>query len=387
MGHPYTVLGSGRQGAAIAYDLVLNGEASSVTIADSDLPLAKTTAQRINMLTNKACLKAVACDGASVESLREVIKGSQVVVSALPYFLNLNAVRAAVHEKAHFSDLGGNTEIVLQELEFDRQAQEAGISVLPDCGLAPGLSNLLAAHSIQSIPNVHTVRVRCGGLPQIPRPPLHYKMVFSLDGLINEYSGFATALRDGALVKIQALTEPETLEIPGQGTFEAYVTTGGTSTAPFTFQGRLKNFDYKTLRYPGHFEQFRAFEALGLFSEKPIYFGNEKIIPRKLLFSLLKPLIDFPLDRDRVILVVDAEGEKNGRTPTYRALVVDEGDSEGRFTAMERTTGFPTAVIAHLQARGAIAPGATPIEKAVPLDPFLEGLKKRGLSLEITTHD
>jgi lysine 6-dehydrogenase len=368
----YSVLGAGRQGVAIAYDLIKHGEAETVRLADVDPNLVQNGAERVNRLTATSKCHPYVCNASDPNELRKAISGSQGVVSALPYFLNLQAATVAVSEKAHFCDLGGNTDIVMQELKLDPAARKSGTSLLPDCGLAPGLSNLLAARVLNQMDRVDSIRARCGGLPQKPRPPLNYKFVFSLHGLINEYSGDAIFLRQGKIAKVPALSELESLRLPGLGTLEAAVTTGGTSTAPYTFKGKVKNFDYKTLRYPGHFAAFRAYAELGLFAQER----------RPFFFELLTPLIDFPADRDRVILLVDGEGRLKRKKRRYRALLIDNGDVKTGLTAMERTTGFPTAVIAHLQASGKIASGAKPIESAVPLDDFMISLKKRGITIK-----
>jgi lysine 6-dehydrogenase len=369
MGYRYAVLGAGRQGIAIAYDLVRHGEAETVLLSDVDEAAAAAGAQRINALTGRTAVAPARCDAADPASLRAAVGGVHAVASALPYFLNVDAARAAIEAGAHFADLGGNTAIVLEELRLHRAAVLAGVSCLPDCGLAPGLSNLLAARALERLDRVRAIRARCGGLPQRPRPPFGYKLVFSPHGLLNEYSGEAIVLRKGKIAKIPALTEPEALRIPGVGRLEASVTSGGTSTAPYSFRGRVRDFDYKTLRYPGHFQAFRAFTDLGLLRPES----------RDILIAHLRPLIDFPKDRDLVVLRVNAEGTLRGRRRRYTALLIDRGDRRTGFTAMERTTAYPTSTIVHLQARGWIAAGATPIEKAVPLEPLLAGLARRGV--------
>ncbi len=387
MGYNYSVLGGGRQGAAIVYDLSLHGEAQSIAVLDSDLRRAEEVAQRTNLLTNRDVVSARVCDANEKAKIRSAVEGSDVVISALPYFLNLNAAMTSMEEQAHFCDLGGNTNVVLEELKLDSFAKDSGVSLLPDCGLAPGLSNLLAAHAITHFDRTDEIKIRCGGIPRIPRPPFFYKLVFSLEGLMNEYSGEAIVLRNGKIAHIPTLTELEEVDVPSFGKMEAMVTSGGTSTAPISFEGKVRNFDYKSLRHPGHWKAMKAFSDLGLFGTEPIEVDGSKVIPRKLMIDLFRPLIDYPADHDAVILLVDAKGEKDGEAKTYRALLIDEGDPKGYFSAMERTTGFPTAAIAYLQASGKISPGAVPIEQSIPLDLFLAELKKRGLKIDgnITT--
>ncbi|MFH1017972.1 MAG: saccharopine dehydrogenase C-terminal domain-containing protein, partial [Pseudomonadota bacterium] len=329
----YTVLGAGFQGTAIGYDLAVHGEADQIRMADQDLSRARDAAGRINRLVGRRIAFPFQVDCRNAARIRRVIRGSHAVVSALPYFLNLGAAKAALEEKAHFSDLGGNTDVVRKELGLHRRAVRSGVSLLPDCGLAPGLSNLLAARAIEKLVKPAWIHARCGGLPQTPHPPFNYKFVFSLNGLINEYSGDAIVLRDGRIRRIPALAELESVRIPGMGMFEAAVTTGGTSTAPYSFRGKVKDFDYKTLRYPGHFEAFKGFSDLGLFSTAPVRVGNQRIIPREFLIAFLAPLIDFPKDRDLAILLVEAAAKVKGETRRYRALMIDRGDTRTSFSA------------------------------------------------------
>ena len=178
--------------------------------------------------------------------------GLDGVLSAVPYQLNPGAARAAVRARACFNDLGGNTDVVREELALDRDARAAGISIVPDCGLAPGLGNILAAYLVSACPWANAIRIRCGGLTQTPRPPLGYKLVFNVGGLTNEYSGEAEYLRDGAIVRVPTLSEVESLEFPPPvGKAEAFVTSGGTSTAPTTFQGRLRDLRLQDGALPG----------------------------------------------------------------------------------------------------------------------------------------
>jgi lysine 6-dehydrogenase len=227
----------------------------------------------------------------------------------------------------------------MEERQLDKEASFRGVSPLPDCGLAPGLSNLLSAYAIEQLPQTTAVRVRCGGLPKMPKPPLHYKLVFSFDGFINEYSGHAVVLRNGKIAHVPALTELETVDILGLAPLEAVTTSGGTSTAPYTFLGRIQEFDYKTLRYPGHFSMFQSYVTEGWFHPSR----------RQAFCEMIRPMIDFPDDLDQVILLIETTNPSGQK---YRALLIDDSHSDDSpFTAMEGTTAFPSAAI---RARGIV---------------------------------
>ncbi|MCA9245165.1 MAG: saccharopine dehydrogenase NADP-binding domain-containing protein, partial [Phycisphaerales bacterium] len=270
MGYRYVVLGAGRQGVAIAHDLARNGEAERVTLIDSNAMGARFAVERLQKLNPRAtdCFVAKTCDVADTTALKPLIAGAQTVISAAPYRYNVALAELAIDSGAHFCDLGGNTAVVRDTLALHDHAKTRGVSVVPDCGLAPGLGNHLAAHGIGAMDEPREVSVRCGGLPETPVGPLGYKLLFNFQGLINEYSGCGEFLRDGKRVEIPALTELERIEFPKPiGACEAAVTSGGTSTCPETYEGRLARYDYKTVRYPGHFTVVRAMFELGCFEE------------------------------------------------------------------------------------------------------------------------
>ena len=187
------------------------------------------------------------------------------------------AVRAGVH----YADLGGNTGIVFQQLQLDETARAHGISAIPDCGLAPGMVNILAAAGIRALDRTDQVRCYVGGLPQHPRPPLHYTIVYSLEGVLDYYTTTSWILRDGELRQVEALSEIETVQFPEPpGTLEAFHTAGGLSTLPWTYQGRVRTMEYKTLRYPGHAHIMRAIRDLGLLDTEPVQVRGELVAPR-----------------------------------------------------------------------------------------------------------
>jgi lysine 6-dehydrogenase len=250
---------------------------------------------------------------------------------------------------------------------------------VPDCGLAPGLGNILAAYLVATDPGCDSIEVRCGGLSQTPRPPLGYKLVFNIGGLTNEYTGEAEFLRGGALVRVPTITEVENLEFPAPvGRAEACVTSGGTSTAPETFRGRLRNYDYKTVRYPGHWEKIRLLIDLGLLDTEPVAAGGVTVSPRDVFHAVAAPKLTFPDDRDLVVLRVTALAGGRKR----RAIdLLDFHDEKTGFTAMERTTAYPAAACLHFQVSKRVPAGATTPERAFGTKAYLDAVRARGLGL------
>lgn len=387
MNFRYVILGAGRQGVALAYDLVKNGEAREITLADTALDVAEAACARLKALLPDAPARyaARACDVTQTEQLAPLLTGTDVVLSAVPYRFNVALTHAAIAAGASFCDLGGNTEVVRQQLALADAARSAGVSIVPDCGLAPGLGNALAAHGVAGMDTPQEVHVRCGGLPQERVGPLQYKLVFNFDGLINEYSGAGEFLRDGRRVDVPALTELETIDFPPPlGACEAAVTSGGTSTCPQTYLGRLRSYDYKTVRYPGHFAIVRALFALGCF-EAGIDLPEGRIAPRPLMRRLFEQRLAFPQVRDLVVLRVTVSGMDRGRPCRRQYDLLDFHDERTGFTAMERTTAFPAALVAFMQARRLVPPGAHPLETALPIQQYVEELAQHDVTVHVTS--
>ncbi len=397
MAYQYVVLGAGRQGVALAYDLARNGEAERVTLADVDGELARRGVERLTRLlalsatghiatraghteaAPRVQLTAARCDVTNTAEVAEIVKGANVVASAVPYRYNEALTDAALAAGASFCDLGGNTRVVLRQLARHEQAVRAGVSILPDCGLAPGLGNILAAHGVAALDEPRHAHVRCGGLPQQPVGPLGYKLVFNFDGLINEYSGCGEFLRDGQRVDVPALTELEEIEFSAPlGRCEAAVTSGGTSTCAETFRGKLESYDYKTVRYPGHFAIVRALFGLGCFDECVELADGTTVQPKALLRKLMAARLAYPEVRDLVVLRCTVSGRHQGRACRRVYDLLDYHDERTGFTAMERTTAFPAALVAYMQARRLVAPGARPLGVALPLQQYVD---------ELATHD
>ena len=387
MGYRYVVLGAGRQGVALAYDLARNCEAAVITLADASIDAARQAVERLEMLLTRPHCKFEMrpFDASKAVEAATAMSGADVVVSAVPYKHNVALTEAAIAAGASFCDLGGNTKVVRDQLARHDQAVEAGVSVVPDCGLAPGLGNLLAAYGIEQLDEPVEAHVRCGGLPERPVGPLGYKLVFNFDGLINEYSGFGEFLRDGEIVRVPALTEVETIDFGEKvGRCEAAVTSGGTSTCAETFRGRIRNYDYKTVRYPGHFAIARAMFELGCFDERIKLAEGEIIEPRPVLRKLFEGRLAFPEVRDITVLRAEVSGRHEGQPRTLRYDLFDRHSISTGFTAMERTTAFPTTLVAYMQARGLIEPGARPLEVCVPLQQYMDELPGHGIDVTAT---
>ena len=379
-----TVLGSGRQGVAAGYDMARFGGDVEVLMLDRDPALAKAGADRINSVLGREVASHGILDASDAVAAVAAFRGSAVVLSAVPYFFNVALARAAVAAGASFGDLGGNTDVVRKELELHDAAVESGVSILPDLGLAPGLGNVFAVHAMAQMDDPRDVHVRCGGLPQNPQPPLDYMLVFAVEGLTNEYFGKAVYLRDGERVEVETFDELERLEFPDPiGEVEAFSTSGGTSTCPWTFEGRVRNYDYKTIRYPGHHARVKVMKDLGFLELEPVRVGEVEVVPRELFHTLAREHLAFPGERDLVLLRATCHGLRAGTRCTYEMEVVDYENEETGFTAMERMTAYPASIACLAMAHGQVEAGARPLEVALDAAHVVEELPKRGISLTI----
>lgn len=376
----YAVLGAGRQGVALAYDLAKNCDAGRIVLADADQGIARAAVERLRKLLPTAHCEwsSRLCDVTNPAHVTAAVGGAHVVLSAVPYRFNVSLTDAAIAAGASFCDLGGNTDVVRAQLARHDAAKAANVSIVPDCGLAPGLGNILAAHGIAQFDEAHSAHVRCGGLPQQRVGPLQYKLVFNFGGLINEYSGVGEFLRDGRRVDIPTLTELEDIDFAELGRCEAAVTSGGTSTCAESLASRVRTYDYKTVRYPGHFAIIRALFALGAFDDEIKTRSGETLAPRAMLAKLFEERLSFPDVRDLVVLRATISGRKDGAARTLQFDLFDKHDEATGFTAMERTTAFPTSLVAYMQARRIVNPGARPLELAIPTPQYM---------LELPAHD
>lgn len=381
MSYRYLVLGAGRQGTAAAYDMACFGDAERVTLADIDPSVAKASAQRVNTLVGSQVATGLGLDVSDDDALAGALTETDVCLSAVPYFFNLDITRAAIAAGAGMCDLGGNTEIVYQQLELDAEARTAGISVVPDCGMGPGMTNALAAHAMSFLDDPHEVYIWDGGLPQDPQPPWNYQLTFHIGGLTNEYTGEAVFLRNGEPTRVPCLTELEEIDIPPLGRLEAFVTAGGVSTPVRTYAGQLDVYQNKTLRYPGHCAQFKAFQDLGLFRCESVTVGGCEVMPRQFYHTLLEPQITGPDIRDVCVIRVQAVGAKAGDAAEVVVDFIDYYDEETGFTAMERTTGWHAAIVAEMMARGEVRSGVVPLELAVPGPAFVAEARRRGFQI------
>ena len=373
------VLGAGRMGHGAVFDLVNNSpEVENVTIADFDLKKAELIVEQIS----KEKVTPHHVDASNYSDAVELMRGHDAAISCVNYWYNTELSKAAIETGTNFCDLGGNNYIVDEQLALDEEAKRAGINIIPDCGLAPGMVSILAMHGVNRFDETREIHIRVGGLPQNPKPPLNYQLVFSVEGLINEYIEKARVIRNGEITEVESMTELENLAFENFPALEAFQTSGGTSTLPETFLGKIQELDYKTIRYAGHCEKFKTMIDLGLCSSEEIQVDYAKVTPRKVFGELLQR--NLPADEpDYVLIRLEFVGAKDGETKRLRYDIVDKYDEKTNLSAMMRTTAFPASIIAQMMAAGEVKMrGATPQEKAIDAEKFVEELARRDIVIQ-----
>ena len=391
MSYRYAIIGAGRQGTAAAYDLGRFGEAEAILIADSDPQAAERAARRVNGLLKRDLAQAVSADASDPHKLAGDLRAGRVqaFLSAVPYFFNLGLTHAAIQAGAGMTDLGGNSDVVLQQLELASEAQAAGISIVPDCGQVPGMGTSLILYAIEHLDEPRDVFMWDAGLPQRPEPPWNYRLTFSIEGLTNEYDGDALYIRDGQTVRVPALEELEEVDFPPPlGRLEGFTSSGGLTTAARTFAGRLRTLQNKTLRYPGHFALLKTIQQLGLLRLEPVTVDGQPVVPRHVLHALWEPQIRAdPTTRDVIIIRILATGRTNGRNAEVWVDLIHEYDEGTGFTAMEQGTGWHAAIMTAAIGRGRVPKGVVPVESAMSGSEFVAEAEKRGFQITLEVRE
>lgn len=374
------VLGAGLQGSACAFDLLQDPAVEEVRLADlhiDHLPSFLTP-----WVGNR--LTPVRLDVRDREATLAHIRAVDAVMSAAPYYFNRDLAEWAIEGKAHFADLGGNTEIVFEQKALHERAVAAGVSIIPDCGVAPGMVNILAQHGIEQLDTVDAVRIYVGGLPQHPEPPLNYQIVYSLEGVLDYYTTLSWVIREGKRAQVKALSEIVPVEFPQPlGTLEAFHTAGGLSTLGFRYEGKIPTMEYKTLRYPGHARIMEAIRDLGLLDREPVTVKGQQVVPRDVAVAVMNPRLTKPGGRDLVALRVTVSGTRAGAPAKIEWNLVDRYDEVHGISAMMRCTGYSLAITGLMQVRGQVkGHGVLTPDESMPGAAYIAELRKRGVVLE-----
>ncbi|MED4989614.1 saccharopine dehydrogenase family protein [Parageobacillus toebii] len=374
------VLGAGLMGKEAARDLVQSEEVSSVTIADVDIKKAERVCQQL--YSSKIGAKQV--DASNERKLAALMNEHDVVINALFYAFNETVAKTAIQVGVHSVDLGGHIgHITDRILQLHEKAKQAGVTIIPDLGVAPGMINILSGYGASKLDELKSIKLYVGGIPVRPEPPLEYNHVFSLEGLFDHYTDPSLIIRDGRKQEIPSLSEIETIYFDRFGPLEAFHTSGGTSTLSYSYP-QLECLEYKTIRYPGHAEKFKLLVDLNLTrNDYEVEVKGQKVKPRDVLLATLSPLLDLKDKEDVVLLRVIVGGIKNNKETIFEYETVTFKDRKKNITAMARTTANTISVVAQMIGNGIIEKrGVYPPEQIVLGDIYIKEMAKRGVVIK-----
>jgi len=371
------VLGCGKIGAVIAREFHRRVPASRLTMADLDENRARNAAAAIPGAVYATI------DTSGPGSLIKKIRGHSLVLGALPGDYGYAAIKAAVEAGVHMVDVSFTPE---NPMRLDADAKEKGVTVIPDCGVAPGLSNMLVGYGASKLDKVDSAHVMVGGIPETPVPPLGYTVTWSAEGLVDEYVRGARVVEGGEIVEVPALSGLEEIDFPGVGVLEAFYT-DGLRTLAESLPGVAEMWE-KTLRYPGHVEKVRLLRDLGLFSDEPVTVRGVQVPPRLATARVLERSLWMPEVGDLLAMQVTVKGESGEEKRGHTFRVLDRYDHEGKVSAMARTTGYTAAIVASELAKGKIKePGVVPPERLGADQRFMRGLLSELRRLNIVVEE
>jgi lysine 6-dehydrogenase len=375
------IFGSGLMGSALARDLAKSKIVDEVSVFDID----RKRLNALGRIDRSGKISVRAHDVRRISDTVRLLKRFQVGIGALPHGLSEYAVESTVRAGVNFVDLIFGWRFGKGRIHS--LARRKGITVIPACGLAPGLTNVLSMAGADQMDSVNEVHIKVGGIPAQPKPPLNYRIVFSFNAVLEEYLRKARIVRDGKIIDVPALSGLERVTFRRPiGACECFYT-DGLSTLVHTLK-RVRHMDEKTIRWPGHVAQIKTLIECGLLETKPVSFEGKHIIPRKLTESIISDRIRLRDDKDLTLMRVDVEGKRNGRNVHRQYEMIDEFDAKHGITSMARTTAFPCSIAAQMLGAGEVTEkGLVPPEIAFRGElrhSFLRYLKTRGMRITST---
>jgi len=373
------VLGAGLVGGPMAVDLAKDPR-FEVTLTDRD-PASLVE------LGAKFPIQTLQRDLSDPVTIHDLVKDYDIVLNALPGFMGYNTFKAVIEAGRNIVDIAFFIE---DPFQVDEIAKKNKVIAIMDCGVAPGMCNILIGYANHMLDETEEVLYFVGGLPEIREWPYEYKAVFSPVDVIEEYTRPARYIENGILVTRPALSDPELMNFPGIGTLEAFNTDGLRSLA---FTVKAKNMKEKTLRYPGHIAKMSLLRETGFFNQDPVEINGQKIRPIDMTAKLLFPLWKLkPGEVDITVMKVIVKGKKGDKTLQYTWDLFDKYDPVTAIHSMARTTGYTATVAVRMIADGLYTRKGVSVPEFIGQDPacvkyMIEGLKERDVIYKETINE
>ena len=366
------VLGAGLVGKAIAIDLSKSFEVTSLDISESSFKELQSYGINTRML-----------DVTNHQQLQSYISSFDLIIGAVPGFLGFNTVRAVIEAGKNMVDISFFPE---DPFELDGLAIKHNVTVITDCGVAPGMGNIILGYHHKRM-KIHSYECLVGGLPVVREWPYEYKAVFSPIDVIEEYTRPARYVQNGALVVKEALSDPELIHFPGIGTLESWNSDGLRSL--IKTMADIPNMIEKTLRYPGCIEYLRVLRESGFFSYEEVQVKGVRVRPIDVTAKLLFPKWKLkPGEKEFTVMRIRLEGEEKGLTKRYEYNVLDHTNTVTDTLSMARTTGYTCTAAAHLVLDGTysrigISPPEYIGEDENNFRKIMDHLKMRGVHYDV----
>lgn len=372
-----TVIGAGAVGSAVALELLERPEIEQIQICDA----RARTLQQLHDDVKSSKLRSFQVDVRDVNVLAPILRGTDCVIGCAAPEVNPILAETCLELGIHFCDLGGNEDIVRKELELDERARQKSVWIIPNCGLAPGLVNILCLRGVDEFDEVDEAHLRVGDVPLQPEPPFNFRISWSAEKILDDYTHPVQLIEDGKVKELEPLSLEEPISFPPPfERMESFCTAGGLSTLTAQLEGKVRSLDHKTIRWPGHANQMRFLLGLG-FGEKRSIDVRTHLTYRDVLVRRMRQRLGGPHE-DAVLLRVLLKGRIGDQKKTLVYEMIESYDSSRNMTAIQRCTSVPTATVAQLiAAREVQGGGASPPENVVPKERYFEILAARGLHI------
>jgi lysine 6-dehydrogenase len=374
------VVGCGKVGSEIARDLAGSDEVDSVVAMDASSQNLKLLRKRVPRK-----LQTVELSIAQKPRFHNLLGKVDLVCGALPGRIGFDLMTETVEAGRDTVDISYTPRDVFL---LQRKAKDAGCRVVPQCGVAPGFTNMCVGDASRRLDQMKSVEVFVGGLPEKPEPPLNYRIVFSLEDVVNEYSRPVQVIEEGKRRKVDALSGRGHISFPGVGRLE-YFLTDGLGSLPRSFP-RTREMHEFTLRYPGHADMMSTLRVLGFFDRNPVKIGGVEVEPRQMSIELLRGSMSRGSPEDFLALRVDVKGLSRGKRVHLRYQLLDRYDRRSGVAAMARTTAYPCTSVALLMGRGKIKETGIVTPERITQDErlfrfVLDRLDERGVKMKMAT--
>lgn len=380
------IIGAGTVGTAVARVLCSESSVSAVSVIDKNGTVLESLQQ--NIPSSK--LRTFRMGVEKEQSLSTLIKGADCMVSALPHVYNKQLTRLAIDNEINYIDLGANDSTYEEQLTLNKQAIEQEVLAVPNCGMAPGLINIIALQAYEQFDSVDSIRIRAAGLPVNPTPPLKHELSFSPAGLVNEYLDKALIIKDGQATEVNALDGYETLSFyskPDMGKLEAFYTSGHITSLARHLEGNVNELDFKTIRYQGHRDIMKALFDLGFDSDGIIDIRSSLTYRNLLIRQLNKKLPK--VSEDIVLAKITVTGKMGKQAVVRDYEIVHHYQQAYDLSAMMACTAIPVAIAAELIHEGKITESAGVIPPELVLDKteFMNRLSEKGIEVSVDEYE